>query len=93
MINRDGSGTTPIPTGNIPSLDDDKLKLFSLSIGYKTYIATDFFNYYVVKILKDVERHYNEMRDLYTVEGESFLEYYKEKYPQNYKIMQDNVDD
>ncbi len=79
IIKRDGSGTNPVPSGKIPSLDEDKLKLFSLSLSHKTYIATDFFNYYIVKIIKEIERHYEEITELYDVEGESFLEYYRDQ--------------
>jgi hypothetical protein len=37
-----------------------------------------------------ITKHYNESKSKYDVEGESHLEYYKEKYPENYKLLKQN---
>jgi len=52
QINRDGSGTDMIDDqSDIDYQKETKLELFRLSITQDTWIATDRFNYYVVKII------------------------------------------
>lgn len=51
-INRDGSGTTPMEETETKPSGSVKLKLWSLSLTEKTFIASDGFNCFVVK-LKD----------------------------------------
>jgi hypothetical protein len=39
-----------------------------------------------------ITKHYNESKSKYDVEGESHLEYYKQKYPENYNLLKQNYD-
>ena len=93
QIDRDGKGTTPKTNEDVYFLMDEDLELSSLSLSNLTHIATDKMNYYVVKVLDQVEQHYNESSDRHTECGdiaiETHLEYYRDKYPENYGILYD----
>jgi hypothetical protein len=53
-INKDGEGVTLISKDDPPVfLKNDKLSIYSLSILKKTYIATDNFSFYVVKLVEE----------------------------------------
>lgn len=43
------------------------------------------------KELSEIEKHYEESRRHYDIEGESHLEYYKSKFPDNYKILENGT--
>jgi len=49
QINRDGSGVTKHPKEHYKHLDNEVIKIYSLSLSKQTYIALGF-NSYVVKL-------------------------------------------
>ncbi len=52
QINRDGIGTSPVSDSYVKLMENEKFKVYCLSMSQRTFIAMDF-NSFVVKIKPD----------------------------------------